>query len=83
MTAYTLCIDSLVRGYHDYQFIWDNPLSDGDLLCVRECTGSSHNLQAMAIKKTIDGTLQVVGCVPRKISSICSMFLRGGSITLT
>ena len=63
--------------------IWDNPLADGDLLCVRECTGNPHNLQAVAIKKTIDGTLQVVGRVPRKVSSICSMFLRGGSITLT
>ena len=83
MTAYTFCIDSMVQGYHDYQSIWDNPLSDGDLLCVRECTGNPHNLQAVAIKKTIDGTLQVVGHMPRKISSICSMFLRGGSITLT
>ena len=41
-------------------------------------------MQAVAIKKMIDGTLQVVGCVPRKISSICLIFLRrGGGITLT
>ena len=42
-----------------------------------------HDLQAVAIKKTIDGTLQVIRHVSRKISSICSIFLkRGGSITL-
>ena len=76
-------IDSIVQGYHDYQSIWDNPLADGDLLCERE-TGNSHDVQALAIKKRIDGTLQVVGRMPRKISSICSIFLRrGGSITLT
>ena len=71
----------MVRGYHDYQSIWDNPLADGDLLCEQEM-GNSHDLQAVAIK-TIDGTLQVVRCVPRRISSICSIFLRrSGSITL-
>ena len=44
----------------------------------------SHDLQAVAIKKTIDGALQVVGRMPRKGSSSCSILLRrGGSITLT
>ena len=90
MTTYTFYIDSTVWGYHDYQSIWDNPvaLEDGDLLREQETGNSSgemHNLQAVAIKKTIDGgTLQVVGRVPRKISSVCLIFLRrGGSITLT
>ena len=73
----------MVRGYHDYQSIWDNPLADRDLLREQE-TGYSHDLQTVAIKKTIDGTLQVVGYMPRKLSSICSIFLRrGGIITLT
>ena len=44
----------MVQGYHDYKSIWDNPLADGDLLCERQ-TGNSHDLQAVAIKKTIDG----------------------------
>ena len=59
MTAYTLYIDSMVWDYHDYQSVWDNHLVDGDLLCEHE-TENSHYLQAMAIKITIDGTLQVV-----------------------
>ena len=60
-----------------------NPLAygsaHGDLHCKRK-TGNSHDLQAVTIKKTIDGTLQVVGRMPRRISPICSIFLR--SITL-
>ena len=52
-------------------------MADGDVPCERE-TGNSYS---MAIKKVIDGTLPVVGHVPRKISSICLIFIRrGGSI---
>ena len=36
MTAYTFCIDLIVRGYCEYQSIWDNPLADGGLLCELE-----------------------------------------------
>ena len=73
----------MVQDYRDCQSIWDNPLADGNLLREQE-TGNSHNLQIVNIKKTIDGTLQVVGYIPKKLSSICSIFLRrGGSITLT
>ena len=39
MTAYTFCIDSIVRGYHDYQSVWDFSSADGDLLCVQETYG--------------------------------------------
>ena len=80
MTVYTFCIDSVVQGYHKYKSVWDNPLGDENLPCEWE-TGYSHNPQAVAVKKMIDGTLKVVRHVPRKISSICSLFSRrGGSI---
>ena len=65
MTAYTFCIDSMVRGYCEYQSIWDIPLADGDLPCGRK-TRNSHD-PPKALKKVIDGTqLQVVGHVPKK-----------------
>ena len=83
MTAYMFYIESIVWGYYDYQSIRDNPLTDGDLLCEREME-NSHNLKAVAIKKTINGTLQVIGHVQTKVYSISLIFLkRGGSITLT
>ena len=40
MIVYTFYIDSTVRGYHDYQSIWDNPLVDGDLLHEQESENS-------------------------------------------
>ena len=49
-------------------------MANGDFPCEREM-GNAHDLQAVAIKKTIDGTLQVFRCMPRKISSINSIFL--------
>ena len=64
MTPYTFCVDSMVRGYHEYQSMWDNPLADRNLPCEWEL-GNSHNPQAMAIKNLTDA-LQVVGHVPRK-----------------
>ena len=77
---YTTCIDSVVRGYNKYKSVWDNPLGDENLPCKGEM-GSLHDPQTVAVKKMIDGALQVVGHVPRKISSICSIFIRrGGSI---
>ena len=46
MTAYTFCIDSMIRRYHEYQSMWDNLLADGDLFCEREMR-NSRNPQAM------------------------------------
>ena len=74
MTAYMFLIDLMVRGYYDYQSIWDNPMADGDFPCEWEM-GNAHDLQVVAIKKTIHGTLQVFRCMPRKISSIYLIFL--------
>ena len=56
MTAYTFCIDLMVRGYCEQQSMQDDvPLPDGDLSCER-ITGNSHNPQAMVLKEVIDGT---------------------------
>ena len=66
MTACTFCIDLMIWCYCEYQSIWDIPLADGDLPCEWK-TGNSHNPQAMALKKVIDGTQQqVVEHVPKK-----------------
>ena len=71
-------ISSMVRGYHVYKDVW--VASSGDILqCVRELS-NRHDPYAVSVKK--DGT--IVGYVPRKISTICSLFLRrGGSIQCT
>ena len=64
------CCDSAVRGYHIYQDIWEAYY--GELLsCSREI-GNVYDPFAVCVQKDGD----VVGHVPRKISAVCSLFLR-------
>ena len=65
------CYDSVVRGYYVYNDVWE--ASHGELLnCERE-TGNTCPF-AVCVKKHDD----IVDHVPRKISAICSLFLRHG-----
>ena len=64
-------IESMVRGYHVYGEIWLAAVGE-ELSCMSEVK-NSRNLFAVAVMKS-----GVVGHVPRKISSVCSMFLRWG-----
>ena len=69
-------VQTIVRGYHIYQSIWD-AACDGELLSCERQPGNLHNPSAVAVKK--EST--VVGHVPRVISTICSIFIRrGGTI---
>jgi hypothetical protein len=75
MAAATFSVEAMVRGYHVYQGIWI-PTAGEQLPCRKE----NGNIQDPFSVAVIDGT-DVVGHVPKKISSICSMFLqRGGTI---
>ena len=71
-------VSSCIRGYHVYKDTWDAATGE-ELACEREV----HNTQdryAVAVK--MEGT--VVGHLPRKISRLCSLFLRrGGAILCT
>ena len=65
----------MVRGYHVYQSVW-SPTAGEQLPCRRE-PGNIQDPFSVAVMEGSD----VVGHVPKKISSICSMFLqRGGTI---
>ena len=68
-------VEAVVRGYHAYKHIWAAVYGE-ELPCEREA-GNWVDAFAVAVMK--DGT--VVGHVPKKISSVCSLYLRrGGSI---
>ena len=75
---YEFTVNAMVRGYHVYQDVWE--VNIGEILpCTREI-GNRHDPYAVAVWK--DGI--VVGHVPRKISCICSVFIRrGGEIHCT
>ena len=65
----------MVRGYHVYKEIW-NPVIGEELHCQREMSNEKDRY-AVAVKKA----RLVVGHLPkRKISRICSLFLRRGGI---
>ena len=71
-------VESCVRGFHVYGALW-SPRIGENLQCARE-PGNREDPFAVAVKNS-SGT---VGHVPRKVSCICSFFLRhGGSITCT
>ena len=67
-----------IRGYHIYRDIWAAIIGE-ELGCIREPT-NVHDRYAVAVVK--DG--QIIGHLPRKLSKICSLFLRrGGTIVCT
>ena len=68
-------VEAVVRGYHAYKHIWAAVYGE-ELPCERE---AGNRVDAFAVAVMKDGT--VVGHVPKKISSVCSLYLRrGGSI---
>lgn len=71
-------ISSCVRGYHVYRHIWAAAVGE-ELECAREPTNASDRYSVAVIK---DGV--IVGHLPKRISRVCSLFLRrGGSILCT
>ena len=74
-------VDSAICGYHVYKDIWPSPVAEEQLQCEQE-VGNSHDPMSVTIKKLIGGASTIIGHVPRRISPLCSVFIRrGGSIT--
>ena len=69
MTAYTFC------RFNDLATMSTNLC--GIILWQMETyfVKEKREIHMIAIEKVIDGTLQVVGQVPRKLSSICLIFM--------
>ena len=75
MTHEFYTIEVIVRGYHVYKEIWFASVGE-ELSCVREVDNYCDPFAAAVVKSGV-----VVGDVPSKISTVCSMFLRrGGTI---
>ena len=73
---YSFSVATAVRGFHVYKNVWE-PTVDEVLLCEREI-GNSHDTFAVAVRNSSE----IVGHLPRFLSSICSIFIRrGGEIS--
>ena len=77
VVSYMFSFESVIRGYHECRMIRNNPIAGEELPCYREL-GNSHDPYAVAVKKFIAGEQKVVGHIPRRISAICSLFIRTG-----
>ena len=77
MARESYTIEAMVHGYHVYKEVWCAAVGE-ELFCVREV----NYRDPFAVAVIRSGV--VVGHVPRKISSVCWMFLRrGGTISCT
>lgn len=61
-----------VRGYHVYKDIWEAVIGE-ELVCDREPNNPRDRYAVAVIKHGI-----IIGLLPRKMSKICSLFLRRG-----
>ena len=69
-------IEAMVRGYHVYKEIWCAAVGE-ELSCIREVENYRDPFAVAVVRSGV-----IIGHVPRKISSVCSMFLRrGGTIS--
>ena len=66
--------ESCIRGYHIYRELWDAVVGE-ELECQREHSNAT-DMYAVAVIK--DST--IVGHLPRKISRICTLFIRRGGV---
>ena len=78
---YSFSVNSMIRGYYQYKTIWENPSCRDELLCKHEI-GNAHDTHAVTIKKYIGGVQTTVWHIAKKISSLCSIFLRRGGTIL-
>ena len=69
---YSFSLTTAVHGFRIYKDVWE-PTIDEVLSCKRD-VGNSHDTFAVAIKYSSE----VVGHVPRFLSSICSILIRRG-----
>jgi len=72
--VFEILFESCVRGFHVYQDVW-TPLLGELLSCTREL-GNAHDI--FAVRVTKEGV--IVGHVPKKISSTCSLFISTGGV---
>ena len=66
---YSFSLTTAVHGFHVYKNVWESTI-DEVLSCKRD-VGNSHDTFAVAIKNSSE----VVGHVPRFLSSICLIFI--------
>ena len=68
-----LLVETVVRGYHVYQVLWEPRV--GETFIALHESGNGHDRHAMAIYRDSDAGV-VVGHLPREIAKTCHYFTR-------
>ena len=68
-------VDSVIHGHHIYKATWESV--NGEELKTERETGNPHDLLA-AVTKLLREERRTVGHLPRRVSPLCSAFLRRG-----
>ena len=76
MPVFSFEVQYCIRGYHIYKAVW-TPYIGETMPCSRELT-NGHDPFAVKVSQLHGEEERIVGHLPRKISSICSIFLRRG-----
>ena len=75
MASVSFVLEAMIRGYHVYNDIWTAVVGE-ELHCEREPANASDPFAVAVIRSTASSSSETVGHEPRKISSICSIFLQ-------
>ena len=67
-------VESCIRGHHVYKESW-NPFIGEELDCRHELSNPADTYAVATMRDAA-----VVGHIPRKISAICALFLRSGTL---
>ena len=76
--ACNFAIKSVVRGYHEYRSVWENPVYGKKFSCARDI--GNYDPMPVAIAKEIGCAIVTVSHMPRIISALCFLYGRGGVI---
>ena len=58
--------ESMIRGYHEYKTVWENPDLAEELCCMR-AIGNPRDLAAVTIQKQISGEIVITGHIPKSL----------------
>ena len=69
MASECFSMEAMVGGYHVYKDMWDTAAGE-QLHCKRELGNHQDPFTVVVVRSAV-----MVGHIPKKISSVCSMFL--------
>ena len=58
-----ITVEAMIRGYHENEIVWLNPVIEEELSCkleIRNKIGNAHDTYAVAVRNIIDGDIKLL-----------------------